>query len=91
MENMEGKDITIDAIEEITEAVPNDKSGLKAIVKNGVFGVTCVLAWEFGMKPILRFVKGKIAKRKANKTSENRTTDDNDADDDDLSIPGEDE
>lgn len=66
MENMETNDIiTTEAIEEITEAVPASKNGLKTVAKVGVIGAASVAAWEFLVKPICRRVKTAVAGRKA--------------------------
>ncbi len=63
MENMETNDIiTTEAIEEITEAVPTGNSGLKTVAKVGAIGAASIAAWEFAVKPVYRWVKGKIVK-----------------------------
>lgn len=68
MENIETNDIiTTEAIEEITEAVPTGKSGLKTAAKVGVIGAASIAAWEFAVKPLGRKVKGLINKKKAAK------------------------
>lgn len=68
MENMETNDIiTTEAIEEITEAVPTGNSGLKTVAKAGAIGAVSIAAWEFAVKPAYRWVKGKIAGKKATK------------------------
>lgn len=71
MENMETNDIiTTEAIEEITEAVPAGKNGLKTVAKVGVIGAASVAAWEFLVKPVCRKVKTAVAGRKAAKKTE---------------------
>ena len=68
MENMETNDIiTTEAIEEIAEAVPTGKSGLKTAAKVGVIGAASIAAWEFAVKPLGRKVKGLIDRKKAAK------------------------
>lgn len=70
MENMETNDnITTEAIEEIAEAVPTGNSGLKTVAKAGVIGAVSIAAWELAVKPAYRWVKGKIAGKKAAKKS----------------------
>ena len=66
METIETNDIiTTEAVEEIVDAVPTGKSGLKTAAKVGVIGAVSVAAWEFSVKPLGRKVKGLIAKKKA--------------------------
>lgn len=87
MENMETNDIiTTEAIEEITEAVPTGKSGLKTAAKVGVIGAVSIAAWEFAVKPLGRKVKGLIDKKKADKKTKkaNKVEEEIDLDDMDL-------
>lgn len=85
MENMETNDIiTTEAIEEITEAVPTGKSGLKTAAKVGVIGAVSIAAWEFAVKPLGRKVKGLINKRKAAKKPKKTEEEEIDLDDMDL-------
>ena len=84
MENIETNDIiTTEAIEEITEAVPTGKSGLKTAAKVGVIGAASIAAWEFAVKPLGRKVKGLINKKKAAKKPK-KTEEEIDLDDMDL-------
>ena len=84
MENIETNDIiTTEAIEEITEAVPTGKSGLKTAAKVGVIGAASIAAWEFAVKPLGRKVKGLINKKKAAKKTK-KTEEEIDLDDMDL-------
>ena len=84
MANIETNDIiTTEAIEEITEAVPTGKSGLKTAAKVGVIGATSIAAWEFAVKPLGRKVKGLINKKKAAKKPK-KTEEEIDLDDMDL-------
>ena len=84
MENIETNDIiTTEAIEEITEAVPTGKSGLKTAAKVGVIGAVSIAAWEFAVKPLGRKVKGLINKKKAAKKPK-KTEEEIDLDDMDL-------
>lgn len=84
MENIETNDIiTTEAIEEITEAVPTGKSGLKTAAKVGVIGATSIAAWEFAVKPLGRKIKGLINKKKAAKKPK-KTEEEIDLDDMDL-------
>lgn len=85
MENMETNDIiTNEAIEEITEAVPTGKSGLKTAAKVGVIGAVSIAAWEFAVKPLGRKVKGLINKKKAAKKPKKTEEEEIDLDDMDL-------
>lgn len=87
MENMETNDIiTTEAIEEITEAVPTGKSGLKTAAKVGVIGAVSIAAWEFAVKPLGRKVKDLIDKKKATKKNKktNKVEEEIDLDDMDL-------
>lgn len=85
MENMENNDIiTTEAIEEITEAVPTGKSGLKTAAKVGVIGAISIAAWEFAVKPLGRQVKGLIYKKKAAKKPKKTEEDEIDLDDMDM-------
>lgn len=85
MENMETNDIiTTEAIEEITEAVPTGKSGLKTAAKVGVIGAVSIAAWEFAVKPLGRKVKGLINKKKAAKKPKKTEEEEIDLDDMDL-------
>lgn len=85
MENMETNDIiTTEAIEEITEAVPTGKSGLKTAAKVGVIGAVSIAAWEFAVKPLGRKVKSLINKRKAAKKPKKTEEEEIDLDDMDL-------
>lgn len=85
MENMETNDIiTTEAIEEITEAVPTGKSGLKTAAKVGVIGAVSIAAWEFAVKPLGRKVKGLINKKKAAKRPKKTEEEEIDLDDMDL-------
>lgn len=85
MENMETNDIiTTEAIEEITEAVPTGKSGLKTAAKVGVIGAISIAAWEFAVKPLGRKVKGLINKRKVAKKPKKTEEDEIDLDDMDM-------
>ena len=78
MENMETNDIiTTEAIEEITEAVPTGKNGMKTVAKVGVIGAASVAAWEFAVKPLCRKIKTAIAK-KATKKAKKTEADDED-------------
>lgn len=84
MENIETNDIiTTEAIEEITEAVPTGKSGLKTAAKVGVIGAVSIAAWEFAVKPLGRKVKGLINKKKTAKKPK-KTEEEIDLDDMDL-------
>lgn len=84
MENIETNDIiTTEAIEEITEAVPTGKSGLKTAAKVGVIGAASIAAWEFAVKPLGRKIKGLINKKKAAKKPK-KTEEEIDLDDMDL-------
>lgn len=68
MENVENNDIiTTEAIKEITDDVPTDKSGLKTAAKVGVIGAVSIAAWEFAVKPLVRKVKNLMNKRKTTK------------------------
>ena len=92
MENMETNDIiNTEAIEEIKEAIPTGKNGLKTAAKVGVIGAASIAAWEFVMKPIGRKVKGAIAKRKAAKAAKKAEVEDVDLDNLDTDIPEIDE
>lgn len=85
MENIETNDIiTTEAIEEITEAVPTGKSGLKTAAKVGVIGAVSIAAWEFAVKPLGRKVKGLINKKKAAKRPKKTEEEEIDLDDMDL-------
>lgn len=85
MENIETNDIiTTEAIEEITEAVPTGKSGLKTAAKVGVIGAVSIAAWEFAVKPLGRKVKGLINKKKAAKKPKKTEEEEIDLDDMDL-------
>lgn len=85
MENMETNDIiTNEAIEEITEAVPTGKSGLKTAAKVGVIGAVSIAAWEFAVKPLGRKIKGLINKKKAAKKPKKTEEEEIDLDDMDL-------
>ena len=82
MENMETNDIiTTEAIEEITEAIPTGRSGLKTAAKVGVIGAASIAAWEFAVKPLGRKVKGLIDKKKAAKKPKKAGGDEIDLDD----------
>lgn len=82
---METNDIiTTEAIEEITEAVPTGKSGLKTAAKVGVIGAVSIAAWEFVVKPLGRKVKGLINKKKAAKKPKKTEEEEIDLDDMDL-------
>lgn len=68
METIETNDIiTTEAIEEITEAIPTGKSGLKTAAKVGAIGAASIAAWEFAVKPAYGWIKDKITKKKATK------------------------
>ena len=85
METIETNDIiTTEAVEEIVDAVPTGKSGLKTAAKVGVIGAVSVAAWEFAVKPLGRKVKGLIAKKKAAKKSKKPADDEVDLEEMDL-------
>lgn len=87
MENMETNDIiTTEAIEEITEAVPTGKSGLKTAAKVGVIGAVSIAAWEFAVKPLGRKVKGLIDKKKAAKKTKKAVKVEEEIDLDDMDL-----
>ena len=66
MENMETNDIiTTEAIEEIADNVTNGQNCLKTAAEIGIIGAASIAVWEFGVKRIIRLVKGKIAEKKA--------------------------
>lgn len=81
MENMETNDII--TTEEIMEAAPTGKSGLKTAAKLGVIGAISIAAWEFVMKPLVRKTKGLINKKTANKA---KKTDEEEIDLDDMHL-----
>lgn len=85
MENMEINEvITNDAIEEIVDAVPNGKSGLKTAAKVGVIGAVSIAAWEFAMKPLGRKIKSLIVKKATTKKPKKAESDEDELYDMDL-------
>lgn len=85
MENVETNDIiTTEAIKEIVDAAPTDKSGLKTMAKVGVIGAVSIAAWEFVVKPLRRKVKDLMNKRKTTKKSKKTEEEEIDLNDMDL-------
>ncbi len=85
MENIENNDIiTTEAIKEITDDVPTDKSGLTTAVKVSVIGAVSIAAWEFAVRPLVCKVKNLMNKRKTTKKSKKTEEEEIDLNDMDL-------
>ena len=88
MENMEAKDIiTTEAVEELAEAIPAEKNGLKTAAKAGLIMVTSIVGWELAVKPLARKLKSVWEARKAKKAEKTEADETDEADMDLDEIP----
>ena len=71
MENMEVNDMMVtEAVEDVAEAIPTGKSGLKTMAKAGFIMAASIAGWELMVKPLGHKLKGVWLKRKAAKKAE---------------------
>lgn len=77
MENMEmvNEVAANDAVQEMTEAVVSNKSGLKTGLAIGGAMVAGALLWDRVLKPVGRKLRVKLAKKKAAKAKKPRNAD----------------
>lgn len=77
MENMEmvNEVAANDAVQDVTEAVVSNKSGLKTGLAIGGAMVAGALLWDRVLKPVGRKLRVKLAKKKAAKAKKPRNAD----------------